>query len=73
MKNNYSDDMQNKLLGFPQKRKSKKELAVPNVKLPDLNTDEQISSRSERQKRRKVLQNAHHRLKTLLVKQMMIH
>lgn len=60
----YIDDMQNRLLGRPVRRKLK-ENAIPSKNLSSLISEDQITPRSERQKKRKVLQDAEERLRNL--------
>jgi len=59
----YEEDLKSRLLGCPMK-KILKASAIPSCNLPFSNS-EQITPRSERQKKRKILQNAHERLRLL--------
>ncbi|GBN52484.1 hypothetical protein AVEN_14654-1 [Araneus ventricosus] len=60
----YMDDMKNRLLGLNQKKILKPD-AVPSVNLPLQNNREDISSRSERKRKRNILREAKIRLKCL--------
>ncbi|GBO19128.1 Transposable element P transposase, partial [Araneus ventricosus] len=58
----YMDDMKNRLLGLNQKKILKPD-AVPSVNLPLQDNGEDISSRSERKRKRSILREAKIRLK----------
>ncbi|GBN11488.1 hypothetical protein AVEN_62938-1 [Araneus ventricosus] len=58
----YMDDMQNRLLGLNQKKILKPDI-VPSVNLPLQDNGEDISSRSERKRKRSILREAKIRLK----------
>ncbi|GBO10100.1 hypothetical protein AVEN_31587-1 [Araneus ventricosus] len=60
----YMDDMKNRLLGLNQKKILKPD-AVPSVNLPLKDNGEDVSSRSERKRKRSILQEAKIRLKCL--------
>ncbi|GBN62631.1 hypothetical protein AVEN_271709-1 [Araneus ventricosus] len=58
----YMDDMKNRLLGLNQKKILKPDV-VPSVNLPLQDNGEDISSRSERKRKRSILREAKIRLK----------
>ncbi|GBM02588.1 hypothetical protein AVEN_178515-1 [Araneus ventricosus] len=61
------DGIRNRLLGFNQKKILKPD-AVPSVNLPLQDNGEDISSRSERKRKRSILQETKIRLKCLRLK-----
>lgn len=60
----YIDDMKNRLLGLSEKKILNKK-AVPSVNLPLQDNGQDVSSRSERKRKRSVLEEAKTRLKHL--------